>query len=81
MQRNIDAALELAQVEGADSTEQEELGKALIDISSDNPRTGLGVARIRKIAGKYTQPIHDAIYKVAIDIAAETAKKMLTGGK
>ena len=75
------AAKELAD-ELDDLTEEDraKLKGALDDISRDGPRSEVGAARVKKILSKVGGGIGNALYKVAVDVASEAAKKVLTGG-
>ncbi len=59
--------------------EQAALKGAVGDIATDSPRTDLGLHRFRKLASKSGQAVGGVLYKMAIDIATEAAKKGLLG--
>jgi hypothetical protein len=55
------------------------LKEALRDITTDTPRTELGVSRFIKLAKKAGVAVGSGLYKVAIDVASEAAKKAIVG--
>src|SRR5579872_3179378 len=69
----------VAEAEELTASEQDQLSKSLEAVMHDTPSTNLGAARIRKFVAKVKGPIGDAIYKAAIDLATETAVKLLKG--
>ena len=59
--------------------ERSKLKTALHDISSGGPRAELGAARIKKMVGKATSEVGQALWKISIEVASEAAKKILMG--
>jgi hypothetical protein len=79
-ERRVDAAIALLdESESPLPEEKEKLRGALVAISSDTPQTALAVVRIKSILKRVGKPIGDAIYKIAVDVATEAAKKSLLG--
>jgi hypothetical protein len=62
-----------------DRLNAEDRGKLSQDLTSDTGRTELGVSRFRKIAAKAGVAVGSGLYKVAIDVATDAAKKGLLG--
>lgn len=77
--RRLEAAQLLAAESELPESEQAQLAESLRDVTYDGPRTQLAVLRIQRLLGKVSPPIADAVNKFAIDVASETAKKLLTG--
>ena len=69
----------IQEMDGLNSEEQAKLSQALRDASTDNPRTELGVSRIKKFASKAGQAIGGGFYKIAVDVLSDAAKKSLLG--
>jgi hypothetical protein len=57
--------------------EQSQVASSLQDIASNGPRTEVGVARLKKLLSKVGKGAAEAVYKVAVDVASEAAKKLL----
>jgi hypothetical protein len=60
--------------------DKRELNESLIDIATDGPRTEVGVLRVRSLLRRAGKETGRLVYKVAVDVASEAAKKALTGG-
>jgi hypothetical protein len=57
--------------------DKEVLSKALPDLVADTPRTQLAATRFKKLIGKAVTLTSEGLKQILIDIASETAKKML----
>jgi hypothetical protein len=55
------------------------LKAALRDIGSDTARTELAAARFKRLAKKAGHAASEGLYKIAIDLASEAAKKTILG--
>jgi hypothetical protein len=55
------------------------LNRSLDDIVQGGARAELGVFRFKTLLAKVTKGGQDLLYKLAVDVASEAAKKMLTG--
>jgi len=77
-QRRLDAAAELA-AEAADLTadERAQFEESLVAISSDTPQTQLAAVRVKKVLAKAGNVAGGALRDILVDIASETAKKIL----
>ena len=76
----IKAAKEHAgELEGLDPAERALLQEAIEDLAQDGPRTALGASRFKKLTQKAGQSAGSGLYKIAVDLASETAKKLLLG--
>ena len=64
----------------AEEAEKLQLQSAIEDLASDGPRTELAVTRFKQLMMKAGQSVGTGLYKVAIDLASEAAKKTLLGG-
>jgi hypothetical protein len=74
------AAKDLAdEVEGLTSDDRTKLKDALDDISKVGPRNEVGAARIKRLLANATTATGKALWKIAIDVATEAAKKAMTG--
>jgi hypothetical protein len=67
------------ELEGLDAAERAQLQDAINDISKDGPRTELGATRFKKLMRKAGQTAASGLYKVALDLATDGAKKLLLG--
>lgn len=57
--------------------EKEDLKQSAIIISTDNPKTQLGVFKIKKYLSKVGKSIGDVAQQIIVDVASETAIKIL----
>lgn len=74
------AAKELTdELDGVSDDDKEKLKGALDDISREGPRSEVGAARIKKILKKTGTGVGNALYKIAVDVGSEAAKKILLG--
>jgi hypothetical protein len=79
-EERLQAAREFAgEVDGLSEKDRTQLAKSFEDIASDNPRTTLGVLRIKKYMAKVGKPVSDLLYKFAVDVASATAVKLMKG--
>jgi hypothetical protein len=77
----LSAARELAdELEELTPEDRTKLKTSLDDISTNGPRAEAGAARIKKMLGKATSAVGQAVWKISVDIASETAKKIMMGG-
>jgi len=77
----IEAATELA-AEAADLSpdETDQFRESVVAIASDSPKTQLGAVRVKKVLAKAGAVAGDAIRDILVDIASETAKKIIWPG-
>jgi hypothetical protein len=76
----LEAAKEHAlEIEGLNESERLQLQSTFDDLAADGPRTELAVSRLKKLMKKAGQSVGSGLYKVAIDLASEAAKKGLIG--
>jgi len=74
----IKAARDLTQeLENISEGEKSILSESIDDLVKDTPRTTLAATRFKKIVSKTTKPFVDALRDILVDIASETAKKLL----
>ncbi len=66
-------------IEGLPDEDRRQLGQALTDIQTDGPRTEIGASRLRKLLKQGALTAGSALYKVALDVATDAAKKMIVG--
>lgn len=59
--------------------QRERLKSAIDDIAVEGPRTEAGAARIKTLIGGATSAVGKALWKMAIDIGTEAAKKGMLG--
>ncbi len=78
----LNAARELSDVlEGLTPNDRELLKKSLDDIVRDTAQTPISAARFKRIAAKAGAGAAGALKEVLIDVASETAKKLIWGTK
>jgi len=78
----LKAARELTDLlEGLSTEECEILKKGFDDIMLDTPQTTVAATRFKKIAAKVGKIAAKQLRKLAVDIASETAKKIILEGK
>ena len=76
----LKAAKELvSELEELSAVEQKTLEMSIDEISKDNPQASVGATRIKKIMGKVRNATGDTLQKIIIEVASETAKKILLG--
>jgi hypothetical protein len=74
----LKAANELiAEDEQLSQSEKETLALALPDIISETPRTQLAATKFKKLIGKAVSVTGEGLKQILVDIASETAKKIL----
>jgi hypothetical protein len=77
-EERLQAARQLAdEVEGLSDRERELLKQSLRDLLSDNPRTELAAVRFKRLVGKAAKEGGRALGNMALDLASETAKRVL----
>jgi hypothetical protein len=59
-------------------SEKADLERSLEDILGNGPRTELGVARLKRLLTKAGKGAGEMIYRIALDLASEAAKKLLS---
>ncbi len=73
-----DAALELFLLEsGADDKEGAAFRKDLDDMVRETPRSPVAASRFKKAMTKVGKPIAEGIRDIIVDIASESAKKII----
>ncbi|WP_318582892.1 DUF2321 domain-containing protein [Bacillus paranthracis] len=74
----LEAAKELAQeIDGLTEEERELLSKSIDEIVKGGPKTVVATTRFKKIATKFGAGIGNAFRDILVDVASESAKKML----
>jgi len=68
-----------AEVDGLDESEKAWLQSAIEDLATDGPRTELAAGRFKRLMGKAGEAVGSGLYKIALDIATDAAKKMIIG--
>ncbi len=77
-EKKIQAVSELASIlDELNLNEKTELTKDLTDIASDNPRTTIAAAKLKKVLAKLGKETYQLAIKVVTDVATEAAKKQL----
>ncbi len=77
-ERRLAAARDLAEeMEGLTTEEREVLTKSLPDLIHDTPQTPVAATRFKKIITKVGGGAGRVLYDMVVDIASETAKKVL----
>lgn len=76
----LKAAKDLAnELDELNSEEQKVLENSIEEVTKDNPQAQVGAARINKIMKKVGKASADILQKIIIEVASETAKKVLLG--
>jgi hypothetical protein len=76
----LDAARELVEFEDRLTTKEKELLKnSLDDIIAENPKTKMAAIKFKHILAKVGQETAKALRDIVVDIASDTAKKILLG--
>ena len=74
----IQAAEELAdEMDKLTPEEREQLKRSIHDIIRDTPQTPVAATRFKRLVGKAGQKMGEALWGIVVDIASETAKKMI----
>jgi hypothetical protein len=60
--------------------DKSQLTSTFVDLTSENPRTTLAATRFKRIISKAGKAVGEAIQKTIVDVASETAKKIILGG-
>jgi hypothetical protein len=68
-----------AEIEGLDEHERQQLPGIIDDLASGGSRTELAAGRFNRIMKKVAPAVSSVFRKVVVDIASETAKKLLGG--
>lgn len=80
IEARVQAAHELAEeTENLSAEEKDILKKSIDELIIDSPRTELAVTRFKKLLLKIGEPTAYALRTLIIDIASETAKKLIQG--
>jgi hypothetical protein len=74
------AAQDLAdELEDISADDRAKLKKAIDDIAAGGPRAEVGAARFKRLAGKATTAVGQALWKISVELASEAAKKIMLG--
>lgn len=76
--RAIQAAIDLAEVE-LDGTDREVFEQNVGELTKNSPQTKVAAARIKKIVVRAGGAFGETLRDILVDVASETAKKMLWG--
>ena len=75
----LEAAKSLADdLEEVSPEDRARLKTALDDVVAGGPKAEAGAARIKKMLGKASTAVGQALWKITVDVASEAAKKILT---
>jgi hypothetical protein len=69
------------ELEGATAEDREKLKTAIDDLAAAGPRAQAGAALIKRMLGKASTAVGQALYKMTVDIASESAKEILTSNE
>lgn len=76
----LGAAKDLAdEVEDLSAADRAKLKTAIDDVAGGGPRAEAGAARIKRLLGKASSGVGQALWKISVDVASEAAKKILLG--
>jgi hypothetical protein len=74
------AAQDLAdELEEVSADDRAKLKTAIDDVAAGGPRAEVGAARIKRMLGKTSTVVGQALWKIAVEVAGEAAKKILVG--
>jgi hypothetical protein len=77
----LKAAKEIAdELEGLNDEERTKLKAALDDVTRDSPRNEITASRIKKLLGHAGGELAEGLWKMTIEVASESMKKLLTTG-
>jgi hypothetical protein len=80
MAEKLKAAAELTdELDGFSDADRAKVKQSLGDIAKDGPGTSLATIRLKKWFGTAKDAVGQALWKAAVDIATEAAKKGLLG--
>lgn len=68
-----------AEIEGLDEAERKQLQEDIGELVAGGPRTDLAASRFKRLMKKAGEVAGSGLYKVVVDVASETAKKLFTG--
>jgi len=68
-----------AEIEGLDEAEREQLREAIDDLAAGGARTDLAASRFKRLMKKAGVEFGSGLYKVVVDVASDTAKKLMIG--
>ena len=74
------AAYPAFEAEGLSAEEREQLAKSFPELIAETPKTDVAAVRVRRLLGKVSGGTGEVLKKIAVEIATEAAKKILTGG-
>lgn len=78
MKAKLDAVNELIDLmDELDDSEKEGLKQGALEVSSDNPKTEVGVLKIKKYLGKVGSGVADTVKEIIVQVASETAIKYM----
>jgi len=76
----LDAARAMAdELDGLTEAQRLTLKASIDDIAGETPTTQVAVVRVKKLISQVPSVAGEAIRKLVVDVASETAKKLLTG--
>lgn len=73
----IAAAKEMADELDISDSDREILKSAIVDLSTDNPKTELAAGRYKRIVSSVGKSAGNALKSILVDVITESAKKML----
>jgi len=74
------AAKDLAdELENVSAEDRAKLKIAIDDVAAGGPRAEVGAARIKRMLNKAGTAVGQALWKISVDVASETAKKIMLG--
>ena len=73
-------AKELAdELDGVSADDRAKLKTAIEEVAAGGPRAEVGAARIKRLLGKASSGVGQALWKISVEVASEAAKKVLLG--
>ncbi len=78
--RKIAAARALTdELEGLSDEDRGQLKAAIEQVATEGPTSEVAAARLKRILGKASSAVGQALWKVTVDVAREAAKKIMLG--
>jgi hypothetical protein len=77
--RRLEAANELLSELSLSDIDRELVQKSLVEVTRDTSHTPVAASRLKRIVGRATDAGGKALWKMAIDVATDAAKKAMLG--
>ena len=79
-QEALDAARKLAsEIDGLSAEDRAALVEGMDALARETPSTELAASRVKRVLGRVSGDVYEAVVKIVTDVATEAAKKMIFG--